>query len=104
MGLYKRLATYEQHNEKPEDEDLAALLNYMTKHHLNSIEEVQEHKFNKVIPFGKHEGTDVSFILKEDKQYINWILNQDWFKSKYSILYNNIKTEFAKSQAQMDLF
>jgi len=38
---------------------------------------------NNIIPFGKKQGKPVE-VLQQDKQYLDWLQTQDWFKQKYS--------------------
>jgi len=40
-----------------------------------------------VIRFGKHKGKTLLDIFKEDKSYLQWISNQDWYRDKDIALY-----------------
>ena len=46
-----------------------------------------------IIPFGKHKGKPVE-ILASDKQYMDWLLAQSWFKERHINLYNIVITNF----------
>lgn len=37
---------------------------------------------NEIIPFGKYKGQPVE-VLSQDKPYLEWLQNQDWFKTRY---------------------
>lgn len=39
-----------------------------------------------LIPFGKHRGKPVDALL-DDRQYMDWLLAQGWFKEKYGNIY-----------------
>lgn len=41
---------------------------------------------NNIVPFGKHKGKTVEELLR-DKEYLQWLLAQDWFKTKFVNLY-----------------
>jgi hypothetical protein len=43
-----------------------------------------------VIPFGKHRGKLVEELLVDDPKYVEWLSGQDWFRDKFSILYQVI--------------
>ncbi len=44
---------------------------------------------NKVVPFGKYRGKPIE-TLAADVKYCEWLSGQDWFKEKYSNIYNTI--------------
>lgn len=42
------------------------------------------------ITFGKYKGSVLSRVLR-DRNYCNWLLEQEWFQNNYQYLYNRIK-------------
>jgi hypothetical protein len=48
---------------------------------------------DRIVPFGKHKGKPVE-ILATDKQYIEWLLAQSWFKEKYFNIYTVVINNF----------
>ena len=42
---------------------------------------------NEIVPFGKYKDKPVE-ILAADKEYLEWLLSTNWFKSKYEPIYN----------------
>lgn len=46
-----------------------------------------------IIPFGKHKGKPIE-ILASDKQYMDWLLGQSWFKERHINLYNIVINNF----------
>lgn len=48
---------------------------------------------DKIIPFGRHKGKPVE-VLANDKQYMDWLLAQPWFKEKHLNLYNVVINNF----------
>jgi len=49
----------------------------------------------EIIPFGKYKGQPIE-VLQSDKQYMDWIMTQDWFIEKYpsirTVIINNFNT------------
>jgi len=49
----------------------------------------------EIIPFGKYKGQPIE-VLQSDKQYMEWIMTQDWFVQKYpsirTLIVNNFNT------------
>ena len=45
---------------------------------------------NNSITFGKYKGLTLEYVLK-DRNYCNWLLEEEWFKNGYEYLYNRIK-------------
>jgi hypothetical protein len=47
-----------------------------------------------IIPFGKYKGQPVE-VLAQDKQYLDWLMQQDWFNSRYqsikTLIINNFR-------------
>jgi hypothetical protein len=43
----------------------------------------------ELIPFGKYKGQPLEAI-KHDKQYLDWLSTQDWFREKYANVYQQI--------------
>jgi hypothetical protein len=48
-----------------------------------------------LIPFGKYKGQSVEAI-RADKGYIDWLLGQDWFRTKHVNLYQTIVNNFGE--------
>ena len=46
----------------------------------------------QIIPFGKYKGQPID-VLQSDKQYADWLMQQDWFREKYpqfnTVIINN---------------
>jgi uncharacterized protein (DUF3820 family) len=42
-----------------------------------------------IVPFGKYQGKPVEALL-QDRSYVEWLLNQAWFRDKFSSLYTVI--------------
>jgi len=42
------------------------------------------------ITFGKYKDKPLTFLLK-DRKYCEWLLQQEWFKNSYELLYNKVK-------------
>lgn len=42
------------------------------------------------INFGKYKGSNLQAVLK-DRKYCIWLLEQEWFKTQYEYLYNQVK-------------
>jgi hypothetical protein len=42
-----------------------------------------------IIPFGKYKGQPVE-ILQGDSDYLQWLLAQDWFRTRFASVYNVI--------------
>jgi hypothetical protein len=40
-----------------------------------------------IIPFGKYKGRLVEELLINDPQYLQWLTNQDWFRTEHVLLY-----------------
>ncbi len=47
-----------------------------------------------VINFGKYRGRPIEEIVSVDKNYIEWLMAQDWFKSKFEKTYNVVINYF----------
>ena len=43
-----------------------------------------------ILTFGKYKGCKLSRVLR-DRNYCQWLLEQDWFQTNYEFLYNRIK-------------
>lgn len=46
-----------------------------------------------VVPFGKYKGKPVE-ALAQDRQYVEWLTAQPWFKDRYQTIYNVIVNNF----------
>ena len=54
----------------------------------------------KIFSFGKHRGKLVEDIIARDRDYIKWLLRQDWVTSNYPDLYHTLldKTKTGKKE------
>ena len=43
----------------------------------------------KIVPFGKYKGQNIETML-QDRQYIDWLLAQPWFRGEFKSWYNRI--------------
>jgi hypothetical protein len=50
---------------------------------------------NNLIPFGKYKGQPVE-VLATDKQYLDWLLSQTWFRERYPSINTIIINNFQK--------
>lgn len=48
---------------------------------------------NSIVPFGKYKGQPIE-AMQADHQYVEWLTQQDWFKSRYSQINNIIINNF----------
>jgi hypothetical protein len=48
---------------------------------------------SEIIPFGKYKGQPIE-VLMQDKQYLEWLQCQDWFKNKYQTINTLIINNF----------
>lgn len=47
-----------------------------------------------VIPFGKYQDEDIRDVIKEDRQYIEWLYEQDFVAEKFERLWLAIDEVF----------
>ena len=47
----------------------------------------------EIIPFGKYKNQPVD-VLKQDTQYMEWLVNQDWFRERYPSINTLIVNNF----------
>jgi hypothetical protein len=47
----------------------------------------------ELIPFGKYKGQPVE-VLSQDKQYLDWLMQQDWFTTRYASIKTLIINNF----------
>ena len=47
----------------------------------------------EIIPFGKYKGQPVE-VLSQDKQYLDWLMQQDWFNTRYASIKTLIINNF----------
>lgn len=52
---------------------------------------------NEMIPFGKYRGKPVE-AMAEDHEYVQWLVGQDWFRSKYPTMFNVVINNFTEPQ------
>jgi uncharacterized protein (DUF3820 family) len=43
-----------------------------------------------VVPFGKYKGRGIEELLINDPAYLQWLVSQDWFRTKFVALYQTI--------------
>jgi uncharacterized protein (DUF3820 family) len=41
-----------------------------------------------LMPFGKWEGRSLRFIFETDQSYLQWLMQQSWFKDKLYVLFD----------------
>jgi DNA polymerase-3 subunit epsilon len=46
---------------------------------------------NSIMFFGTHKGKTLLEIYKNEKKYVGWLFNQDWFESKYTAIHNVLR-------------
>ena len=81
-----------------EDDDGASL----TQKKEPTLEDAKEYTIN----FGKYKGKKLEELLKEDKQYIQWMLNNksdDYFKKCYEILTGEVLPTEAEQEERISL-
>lgn len=49
----------------------------------------------QLIPFGKYRGQPLE-VLERDPEYLNWLTNQDWFRTGHANLYQIVINNFAE--------
>jgi hypothetical protein len=54
-------------------------------------------KKTEVIPFGKYKNQPLE-VLSQDPQYMEWLTQQDWFKSRYQNIYTLVVNNFGTPQ------
>ncbi len=42
----------------------------------------------QIFTFGKHKNVPISIVFKKDKQYIQWLCNQKWFRDNHNDLFH----------------
>jgi hypothetical protein len=43
---------------------------------------------SNIVPFGKHKGKLIEEVLVDDPGYPQWLAGQEWFRSKFAVLYH----------------
>lgn len=43
------------------------------------------------IPFGKYEGESINRVVAKDPEYLEWLIEQEWFQDKYPELLEEIE-------------
>jgi hypothetical protein len=51
----------------------------------------------EIIPFGKYKGQPVD-ALAEDRPYCEWLLQQDWFRTRYTAIHTLIINNFGQPE------
>ncbi len=51
----------------------------------------------EVVPFGKYKGQPVE-VLRADDDYCQWLMGQDWFRAKFTTIYQTIVNYGAEPQ------
>ena len=42
------------------------------------------------MPFGKYKGLSLKTLDRDNPNYLGWLLEQEWFETKFDYLYNSI--------------
>lgn len=50
---------------------------------------------NELIPFGKYKGQPVE-VLAQDREYCDWLLTQDWFRTRFTAIQTLIVNNFGE--------
>lgn len=52
---------------------------------------------NEVIPFGKYRGQPIE-AMAADRQYLDWLIGQDWFRERHQNLYTIVINNFGEPE------
>jgi uncharacterized protein (DUF3820 family) len=55
-----------------------------------------------LMPFGKWEGRSLRFIFETDQPYLQWLMQQPWFKERFCILYDIVATMYQELGMRCD--
>jgi uncharacterized protein (DUF3820 family) len=55
----------------------------------------------KVVPFGKYKGQPIE-VLAQDRQYLDWLTAQDWFRDRHAGIYTLIVNNFTEASETPD--
>lgn len=50
---------------------------------------------SEIVPFGKYKGQPVE-VLTQDREYCEWLMEQDWFRTKFQPIYTVIFNNFGE--------
>lgn len=53
-------------------------------------------KMNKLVPFGKYKGQPLE-VLAQDRKYLDWLMEQGWFRERYQGIYTLIVNNFGEA-------
>jgi uncharacterized protein (DUF3820 family) len=98
MGAQKRLydTVYEALIHRGwSDSEADQIINRLAAGH-----EFVEPSCTAILPFGKHKGMAVEEVPKD---YLSWLIAQDWFRDKFSGLYKDI-SEFVGVKPKDNVF
>lgn len=56
---------------------------------------------NQMIPFGKYQGQPIE-TLQNDPQYVDWLLQQSWFRDKHKAIFNIVINKFGEPEETPD--
>jgi len=59
--------------------------------------DAMSHDNARIIPFGKHKGRLIDEVLVDDPIYVEWLTSQEWFRSRFTILYQVVINRGADS-------
>jgi hypothetical protein len=57
------------------------------------MSEQNNHPSTALVPFGKYRGQPVA-VLRNDPEYLQWVMGQDWFRARYANIYQLIVNNF----------
>jgi hypothetical protein len=50
---------------------------------------------SKLVPFGKYKGQPIE-VLAQDRDYCDWLMEQDWFRTRFQPIYTVIVNNFGE--------
>jgi uncharacterized protein (DUF3820 family) len=53
---------------------------------------------SNIVPFGKYKGRLIEEVLVDDPGYLQWLAGQEWFRSKFAVLYQVIINRGAEAE------
>jgi uncharacterized protein (DUF3820 family) len=56
----------------------------------------------KKLPFGKWEGKSLRYVFDCDRSYLQWLLQQPWFRTKFGNLFDTIVRMFQELGIRWD--
>jgi uncharacterized protein (DUF3820 family) len=64
--------------------------------------EYQHLQESTMMPFGKWEGRSLRFIFETDRPYLQWLMQQPWFKERFWILYDIVSIMYQELGMRCD--